>query len=205
MRKNNHLSPVKRNSLTEQVLKSLRQAILNGEIKTGQRIVEEKMAKRMRTSRGPLRDALIQLEHEGLIIRERHCRTIVPILSVEDAEEIWSLRIALENLALRYAIKHAVDKDIARLECYVKKLGLCIREENFSLKKAVDLDLKIHEELVNISRHKRLISCWQSLKSQIWLLMFSRNVFGKARFPKNADVWHSNDRYHSQKRFSPGQ
>ncbi|MFH0796568.1 MAG: GntR family transcriptional regulator [Candidatus Omnitrophota bacterium] len=189
MGKNNSISPVNRASLTDQVLNNLRQAILNGKLKPGQRIIEEDVAAMMQTSRGPVRDALIQMEHEGLVIRNRNCGSVVANPSSEDMEEVWSLRVVLENMALRYAVQRATETDIARLEQCVQRLGGCLRK-NFSLKRAVDLDLKIHEELMNISRHKRLISVWQGLKSQIWFLIFSRNVFDEAGFPRDSDVEH---------------
>ena len=190
MSENRGLTPVKRSSLTDQVTENLRRAILDGTIKAGQRIIEEEIAASMQTSRGPVRDALIQLEHEGLIFRERHRGAMVVRLSAEDVEEVWNLRVALENLALRYAIDRASDTDVAALERIVEELSACLKTD-FSLAKAVDLDLKFHEELLNISRQKRLIAFWQTLKPQIWFLIFSRNVFDEAGFPRDTDVWHT--------------
>jgi DNA-binding GntR family transcriptional regulator len=189
MKKTKSLAPVKRNSLTEQVTIKLRQAILDGRIKTGERIIEEDIAAMMKTSRGPVRDALIELEHEGLVIRERNRGAMVVRLSAEDVEEVMSLRIALENLALRYAMERATEEDWERMQEIVREITAGIREE-CSLEKGVDLDLKFHEELVAMSRHRRLISYWQGLRSQIWFLIFSVGIKDTSAFSKRSDVAH---------------
>lgn len=189
MKKAKTIAPVKRNSLTDQVTQKLRQAILDGRIKAGERIIEEEVAAMMRTSRGPVRDSLIELEHEGLVIRERNRGAMVVRLSAEDVEEVMSLRIALEGLALRYAMERGTETDWARLQEIVREISAELREDS-SLEKGVDLDLKFHEELVTISRHKRLISYWQGLKSQIWFLIFSVGVADTSAFPKRSDASH---------------
>ena len=186
MKKNKALTPAIRNSLTEQVTDKLRRAILGGRIKAGQRIVEEELASTMRTSRGPVRDALMVLEHEGLVIRERNRGAMVVSLSAEDVEEVWSLRIAVENLAFKYAIQRAAKKDLIAMERTVNDLSRCLKE-SFSMEKAVDLDLQFHEQLVSLSGNRRLLAYWRGLKSQIWFLMFSLNVSG---FPQATEVSH---------------
>jgi len=186
MKKRNFLTPAKRNSLTGQVTDKLRRAILAGRINPGQRIVEEEIASIMKTSRGPVRDALTALEHEGLIVREPNRGAMVVKLSAEDVEEVCSLRAALENLAFKCAVQRAAEKDLAAMERTVDDLSHCLKK-NFSMEKALDLDLQFHEQLVLLSGNRRLLSYWRELKSQIWFLMFSLNVSG---FPKDAHVSH---------------
>ena len=186
MKKRNFLTPAKRNSLTEQVTAKLRRAILGGRMKAGQRIVEEELASIMKTSRGPVRDALMVLEREGLIVREQHRGAMVVSLSTEDVEEVCSLRAALENFAFRCAIQRAAEKDLIAMEKTVDDLSHCLKKD-FSMEKALDLDLQFHEQLVSLSGNRRLLSYWRELKSQIWFLMFSLNVSG---FPKDADLSH---------------
>ena len=68
----------------------MRQAILSGQLKPGQRIVEREIAEAMNTSRGPVRDALKLLENERLVVRYPHKGTFVAWLSLKDAEEIYT-------------------------------------------------------------------------------------------------------------------
>src|SRR5574341_1487362 len=87
-------APVSR-TLGDHVIQQLRQAILTGQLKPGQRIVEREIAEAMQTSRGPVRDALKLLENERLVVRYPHKGTFVAWLSLRDAEEIYSLREAI--------------------------------------------------------------------------------------------------------------
>ncbi|NLX07239.1 MAG: GntR family transcriptional regulator [Phycisphaerae bacterium] len=183
------ISPVSRRSLSEQAAEHLREAILRGQIKPGQRIIEEEVAAMMQTSRGPIRDALILLEHEGLVVRERNRGATVVSLSAEDYEEVWSLRMALEGLALHGAFERADEDDLRRLEGVVDELAACL-ESDFSVQEAVDLDLRFHEELVNASHHRRLIAYWQGLRSQIWYLIFTRNIGEGVSYPREGHVYH---------------
>ena len=175
------LTPVARSSLALEVAKKLRREILTGNIKPGERILEQEISEVMRTSRGPVRDALIRLEHEGLVVREPNRSAVVATLTVDDVEEVCSLRLSLEMLALRYSIDRAQDEDLQILRITVSQLSECLRE-NFSLERAVDLDLWFHEEFVKSARHNRVLSMWRSIKPQIWFLIFSRNAFALENF-----------------------
>lgn len=175
------LTPVERSSLADEVVRKLRLEILTGNIKPGERILEQAISAMMKTSRGPVRDALNQLEHEGLVVREPNRSATVVSMTVNDVEEVHSLRLALELLALRYVMERARTVDFARLEGVVEALDECMNRE-FSLHEAVDLDLRFHEEFVKTSGHNRLLSIWQSIKTQIWFLIYSRNAFAIENF-----------------------
>jgi len=175
------LTPVERSSLAVEVAKKLRLEILTGNIKPGERILEQAISAMMKTSRGPVRDALIQLEHEGLILREPNRSATVVSMTADDVEEVHSLRLALELLALRYVMERARPVDVSRLQGVVESLRACLNG-SFSLQEAVDLDLQFHEEFVNTARNSRLLSMWQSIKPQIWFLIYSRNAFAMKNF-----------------------
>ncbi len=135
----------------------------------------------MKTSRGPVRDALIRLEHEGLVVREPNRSAVVASMTVDDVEEVCSLRQSLEMLALRYALERAGAEDFGRLHEANELLRDCLNN-GYSLQKAVDYDLEFHEELVTTARHNRVLTMWQSIKPQIWFLIFSRNAFAFENF-----------------------
>jgi DNA-binding GntR family transcriptional regulator len=164
-----------------EVAKKLRREILAGNIKPGERILEQELSARMKTSRGPVRDALIHLEHEGLIVREPNRSATVVSMTVDDVEEVCSLRLSIEQLALRYAIERAQEGDYERLLSPNEALRRCLTE-SFTLQEAVDLDLQFHEEVVKTARHNRVLSMWQSIKPQIWFLIFSRNAYAIRNF-----------------------
>ncbi len=184
------LDPVERISLGDLVAERIRQAILTGALRPGQRVTEDELARVLGISRSPVRQALIQLEHEGLIVRERNQRASVVCMSEEDIEEVCTLRLSLETLALERAMARATAEDIAELEGLFRKYSKCLRGGG-PLARLVELDLAFHEQLVHISRHSRLLHAWEGIRFQISYLMFTCNIVGESEFPSLCDVWHS--------------
>src|SRR5205809_7363067 len=81
------------------VAASLREAIISGAIQSGEQIVEGKIAQQFGVGQGLIREALIELEHQGFVQRTPFSGTQVPKVSLEDAQQIFDLRIELEPLA----------------------------------------------------------------------------------------------------------
>ncbi len=162
-------------TLSEQVAGQLRQAILNGQLKPGQHIVEREIAEAMHLSRGPVRDALKLLENEGLVVRYAHRGTFIAWLSLHDAEEIYSLRETLESLALDYAIKYATDEQIDKLDQIVNQIEASKLGE-YTQDEATALDLEFHCMLCTISTHSRVLAAWNALRAQIRLLILTHRI-----------------------------
>src|SRR5439155_24684722 len=100
------LRPATRQTLGEHVADSLREAIFGGLFQPGQRLAEASLASTLKVSRAPVREALASLEQEGLVSRTTNRGTTVISLSRTDVEEICSLRLPLEILAVQQAIEH---------------------------------------------------------------------------------------------------
>jgi DNA-binding GntR family transcriptional regulator len=94
----------------------LRDAILRGEIEPGRELSQVQIAKALGVSRTPLREALRLLQREGLVEGKPNRRVRVAGFSVSDMEELYTLRITLEALAIRLTIPLATQEDIAALE-----------------------------------------------------------------------------------------
>jgi DNA-binding GntR family transcriptional regulator len=94
----------------------LREAILAGTLQGGQPLRQEDLAAKFRLSRGPVREALRQLEGEGLIIFYPHRGAVVSPLSLSEVQEICDIRIALETAALRFAFPHLSGEVLKRAE-----------------------------------------------------------------------------------------
>lgn len=159
------LKPARKTTLKEGVTDSLRSAIFDRTLRPGQHIPESQIADTLGVSRAPVRDALAVLAHEGLV--ERHDRgAVVTQLSRADLEEITSLRLALESLAIRLSVRNATDAQLDELVKNVRQTGR-VRAR----REAGELDLDFHELLVRTANHRRLLECWLSLRSQIRLLL----------------------------------
>jgi DNA-binding GntR family transcriptional regulator len=98
------------------VADGIRLAILRGQLAPGQALRQEELAKQFGLSRAPVREALRQLEAEGLVVSYPHRGTVVAELSPEDIEEVFLIRITLETTVLRLAVPKMTDPDFRKAE-----------------------------------------------------------------------------------------
>jgi DNA-binding GntR family transcriptional regulator len=98
------------------VHRQLRQAILRGELAAGRVMPQLELAGELGVGRTPLREALRLLQHEGLVVLQPNRRVQIAPLSIEDAEELYLARIALESVAVRVTVPTFGHEDIAELE-----------------------------------------------------------------------------------------
>jgi DNA-binding GntR family transcriptional regulator len=137
---------------------NLRDAIVRGDIAPNSRLVEADLTSAFQMSRGAVRNALIRLEEEGLVVRERHRGARVRHISDAEAVEILQARAALEGLTARQAAER-IDEDGAErlLECLGRHRALL---EGGDLLGASDANADLHATIIALSGHstaKRLI------------------------------------------------
>src|SRR5262245_35438262 len=97
------------------IVTSLREAIVSGAIKSGEQIVEGKLAQELGVGQGLIREALIELEHQGFVQRTPFAATQVTELTIQDAQQIYDLRIELEPLAFFLAGPNAYGQHLSEL------------------------------------------------------------------------------------------
>lgn len=171
----NPLAPAARRTLGDEVADRLRVAILNGDFTAGQALREENLADMLKVSRGPIRDAFIALERDGLVVLSRHHGATVVELSRADLEEVYSLRIALESLAARHVVRNAKDVDLDRIE---RALGdfIKILEGHPTEQDAAHLDVQFHDAFYLAAHHQRLYRAWSSIRLQVYRFLLTRNL-----------------------------
>ena len=105
-------SPVRieRTYLKDQVTELLRDYLIGGNIAPGTKLVERDIAERLGVSRAPARDALLQLEREGLVVRRSNGRYVIE-LSTQDITELYQVRLVLERLAIELALDDRLSED----------------------------------------------------------------------------------------------
>ncbi|HET6493409.1 MAG TPA: GntR family transcriptional regulator, partial [Burkholderiales bacterium] len=101
--------------LRQQVLDGLRQAIIDGRLAPGARLIERELTEMMRVSRTVIREALRQLESEGLIAIIPNKGPVVRALTLADAKDLYHIRAVLEGLAARLFTEHADDAQVKRI------------------------------------------------------------------------------------------
>jgi DNA-binding GntR family transcriptional regulator len=166
-------APAARISLGEVVAERLRQAILDDELHPGQHLREDEISEMLEVSRGPVRAALLILQREGLVDLAPHRCATVASLSIEDVGEIYSLRSALEVLAIRLAIRRGEPADLDALEESLAELRVGMRRKPTD---AVGgrLDLGFHDNVFKAAHHERLYESWCSIRMQVYWCMLSR-------------------------------
>jgi len=153
----------------------IRTAILAGHYGPGERLREEALAKATGVSRGPIREALVKLEREGLIVIQRNRGAYVAQLSREDLDEVYTLRVAVERLATERATARATEADLAEMQAVVDTIAACIAR-GITVQEAAELDLTFHDLVYRAAGHRRLLDTWSTLRPQIHILLLTRNV-----------------------------
>src|SRR6266496_4452852 len=114
-------SAIPRQSLTSAVADKLRDQIIRGEIPEGAQLRQDAIATQFQVSRIPVREALRQLDAEGLIAIVPNRGAIVPALSPNDVEELFSIRALLEPEILKHSIPRLTDSDLAEADVVLRR------------------------------------------------------------------------------------
>ena len=150
-----------RRNLAEEVTARLRHAIVSGQIAPGTSLAEPVLAERFGASRAPIREALIALERDGLVEFNDRSRTRVRPLTTADFEEICSMRIALESMAARIAAAKWSEENTRAVEENIQR-----QERAATLGELSHLDVEMHEYVVRLASHRRLLTAWRGIRWQ---------------------------------------
>ncbi|BCJ86395.1 transcription regulator [Effusibacillus dendaii] len=123
----------------------MRQAIMRGEFAPGERLVQEELAEAMGVSRMPIREALRQLEKEGLIMFEPHKGAVVTSVTTEDIEEIYQLRAILEWLAIERSMPNLTEEDKKMLKQLTIDMERAVEDDD--IERFVELNDDFHRLL----------------------------------------------------------
>lgn len=108
-----------RQSLTDQIVTEVRRRIISGDLPEGTPLRQEKLAAELGVSRVPLREAIRQLEAEGLVVSEVHKGTVVSSLSLPELQEIFEIRVQLETWLFALAIPRMSETDFALADAII--------------------------------------------------------------------------------------
>lgn len=150
--------PVRREAYGVQVTEYLRNAIVQGELPVGERLVEEHLANQFGVSRGPIRDALRRLEQESLV-ESRGTGTYVVGIAESDIDELYSLRQAVESLAAELAMDRTPATgwgDMADLVRVLEQTADAQDHDEFAT-----ADIQFHSSIYALSGHRRLSDIWR--------------------------------------------
>ena len=146
-------------SLGAQIANLLRQRIVRGVLAPGERITEEALAEEFSVSRGPVRDALTQLSFEKLVRIQRPRGVFVVGLTHDDVDELYSLRGALEQLALSRAVRVKDDERWAAMADSLRRMADAAHAADHGA--FVEADLDFHSQIYSLADHARLEGAWR--------------------------------------------
>jgi DNA-binding GntR family transcriptional regulator len=175
------LTPAAAILLSDEVVDRLREAILRGLFAPGDRLREEQLADALGVSRGPIRNALLQLEREGMVMRRRNRGAIVARLSREDLEEVYSLRLAIEPVGCAWAARNANERDLADMQSIINGYQSRLTRK-VTVQEAAEADLSFHDVVYRAARHRRLMRLWQDIRPQVYVFLLAREYVRAREF-----------------------
>src|ERR1700735_2990726 len=128
--KNNFSQPERGITASKRVETHLRKAIHAGKLRPRQRIIEEDLAKELQVSRGPVREALLRLERDGLVVTTSRRGTFIRDISLAEIEVIFRMRAKLEGLCVRYMRENPAIDPPQLLNRALKKLKAAAAKKN---------------------------------------------------------------------------
>ncbi len=159
-------------TLSVKVYDMILNLIIEGKLKVDERINSDLIAKSFSVSRTPVREALKSLEKTGLVHFKSYSGAYVKKLTVEEIEEIYSIRKILESFALKEAIDNVCENDISRLYKIQNKIEVLIENEPVDVKKVYDLNALFHMTLYKISKMPKLCEMIETLWINLSLYRF---------------------------------
>jgi DNA-binding GntR family transcriptional regulator len=155
----------------ERVIDALRDEIMLGKLVDGERLIEDQIARRLETSRGPVREALRQLEHEGLVVSYPYRGAVVTGVSDEEVHHVLiPIRLTLERFCFLKALERMTDTDFAELAKEVWLMGEAARAND--LMSAVEADIRFHEFVLAHSGQPHSAQLWGAIAPRIRAYFF---------------------------------
>jgi DNA-binding GntR family transcriptional regulator len=157
-----------RKTLGQEVVEVIKQRIRSGEFVQGERVIESRLARELGLSLTPVREAVRELVGEGILTVNPNRGPSVRILSPDDAFELYTLRAQMEGLAIRLAIRRTRRADREEIAAILHRMESLIDDP--AVTSLQSYSRSIHQGIVRLSRHERLISIYASLDLQVALL-----------------------------------
>ena len=158
-------TPMQVRTLKEDIVEMLTDAVLAGKIRPGERLNESQLARQLRVSRAPIREALQQLEEQGLVLNYPRRGMFVVSLEEEDVQKINSLRLVLETEALLLARANRTAQGEKKLTQLVEKM------ESLEASPAIQttrIDLEFHRTIWSLTGNEYLEKTLTSLTAPLF-------------------------------------
>ena len=152
--------------LRDVVFKTLREAILKGDLAPGERLMEIKLANQLGVSRTPIREAIRKLELEGLVVMVPRKGAEVAKITEKDLRDVLEVRASLEELAISLACERITDEKIAELKDALEQFRTVIKGKDVT--KIAQMDVAFHDVIFEATQNARLVQMVNNLREQMY-------------------------------------
>ena len=152
--------------LRDVVFNTLREAILKGELRPGERLMEIQLANKLGVSRTPIREAIHMLEQEGLVVTMPRKGAEVAKMTLKDMEDVLEIRAALDELASHVACQRITEEQLSRLKDRKQDFEHSLRSGDVKL--IAEADVRFHDVIYEATGNPKLINLLSNLREQIY-------------------------------------
>ena len=157
------------------IVASLREAMVSGTIRSGEQIVEGKIAQQLGVGQGVIREALIELEHQGFVQRIPFAGTQVTELTIRDAQQIFDIRIELEPLAFFLAGPNVYEQHIAQLRELAEKAKIASKAGDLAV--FYENHLAFRKQVWTLSGNRYLLQTLERIVIPLYALYMIRQSY----------------------------
>jgi GntR family transcriptional regulator of gluconate operon len=166
------LERIKRTSISESAYRAIREGIVSRRFAPGEQLIEARLAAELEISRGPVREALARLRDEGLLVDEPHRGAYVRSFTLEDIVDIYNVRIGLEAVAVRLAIRG--DAPLDGLHDLIGEMEAAAAVPD--LERLSERELAFHQTLCDLSGNLHISSLFRSISAQVQMAVTLDNA-----------------------------
>ena len=153
--------------LRDVVFNTLRQAILRGEFKPGERLMEIQLANKLGVSRTPIREAIRKLELEGLVIMIPRKGAEVADITEKSLRDVLEVRKALEELAVQLACEKITQEELEELEKAGENFKKVLKRSKY-ITEVAEADVRLHDVIYMATDNQKLILLLNNLREQMY-------------------------------------
>jgi len=173
-------------SKRDQVVSTLREAIVSGAIEPGDQIVESRIAQQLGTGIPLVREALIELEHLGYVQKTPYKGTSVTKLGPKDLERIFRLRVELEALAIEWSKENVTPADIKEMEGMIR--GMKQGASRLDLSQFYENDLSIHRKIWALSDNPYLVDALERVVVPLFAFFLMKTTRERQSYVESAEM-----------------
>lgn len=164
----------KRRIFRDEICDYIKESILSGELKPGDRIVETRCAKELGVSQAPVREAIRELELIGLVENIPFQGSYVKEHTIKDVKDSYKVRICLETLGMKYAIESITEEQLKEIYDVKKEMETAAENHEFDL--YIKFDTLFHQKIIEVSRNRLLLRLWSQCHVREWTYIATKKL-----------------------------